>query len=79
VPSILLGLVVLRYLTERPSEAHWLSSEQRAWLVARLDRDASAVHMVHGLSALRGLAHPLIWLAALPQLLVTTAGYAYLF
>jgi ACS family tartrate transporter-like MFS transporter len=79
VPSILLGLVVLRYLTERPSEAHWLSSEQRAWLVARLDRDASAAHMAHGLSALRGLAHPLIWLAALPQLLVTTAGYAYLF
>jgi MFS family permease len=79
VPSILLGLVVLRYLTEQPSAARWLSSEQRTWLVARLDRDRSTAQMAHGLSALRGLAHPLIWLAALPEFLVTTAGYAYLF
>ncbi|MGE5100207.1 MAG: MFS transporter [Deltaproteobacteria bacterium] len=79
IPSIVLGLVVLRYLTERPADAHWLSSEQRAWLIARLDGDRSAAHMAHGMSALRGLAHPLIWLAALPEFLVTTAGYAYLF
>ena len=31
------------------------------------------------LPPLRALAHPMIWLAALPELLVTTAGYAYLF
>lgn len=79
IPSIVLGLVVLRYLTEQPPEAKWLSSEQRGWLVARLARDRSAAHTAHGLSALRGLAHPLIWLAALPEFLVTTAGYAYLF
>jgi ACS family tartrate transporter-like MFS transporter len=79
IPSVVLGLVVLRYLTEHPREARWLSSEQRAWLVARLERDRSAAHAAHGLSALRGLAHPLIWLAALPEFLVTTAGYAYLF
>jgi len=79
IPSIVLGFVVFGYLTERPRDAHWLSGEQRAWLITRLERDRSAAHTAHGMSALRGLAHPLIWLAALPELLVTTAGYAYLF
>ena len=36
IPSVLLGIVTLRYLTERPEEAHWLSVEQRGWLTARL-------------------------------------------
>ncbi len=32
VPAMLLGLLTLRLLTERPSEAAWLLPEQRAWL-----------------------------------------------
>ena len=79
LPSVILGFVVLRYLTERPEQATWLAAEQRAWLTARLENDRSTSVAPHGLPPLRALAHPLIWLAALPELLVTTAGYAYLF
>lgn len=79
IPSVLLGVVVLRYLTERPEEAHWLPAAQRAWLVERLARDRDRSAAPHGLPPLRALAHPLIWLAAIPELLVTTAGYAYVF
>ena len=79
VPSVLLGLVTLQYLTERPAEARWLSDAQRAWLMARLDSDMRAHPANHRLPPLRALFHPLIWLAAIPELLVTTAGYAYLF
>ncbi|MBC7898205.1 MAG: MFS transporter [Cytophagaceae bacterium] len=79
IPSVLLGFVVLRYLTERPEEAHWLPAPQRAWLIERLARDRDGSAAAHGLPPLRALAHPLIWLAAIPELLVTTAGYAYVF
>jgi ACS family tartrate transporter-like MFS transporter len=79
IPSVLLGFVTLRYLTERPEEARWLSDEQRGWLTATLRRERDASSAPHGLPPLRALGHPLIWLAALPELLVTTAGYAYLF
>ena len=79
LPSVFLGFVVLRYLTERPEQATWLPEEQRAWLMARLENDRATSAAPHGLPPLRALAHPLIWLAALPELLVTTAGYAYLF
>ena len=32
IPAILLGLVVLRYLPDRPSEARWLDPAQSRWL-----------------------------------------------
>jgi ACS family tartrate transporter-like MFS transporter len=40
VPAIVLGVVVLRVLTERPQEAGWLNEAQRAALVRCLDSDA---------------------------------------
>ncbi|MEO8338052.1 MAG: MFS transporter [bacterium] len=79
VPSVVLGFVTLRYLTERPEEAQWLTAGQRAWLAQRLERDRHEHPANHGLPPLRALLHPLVWLAAIIQLLLTTASYAYLF
>lgn len=79
LPSAILGFVVLRFLTERPEDARWLAPEQRNWLVERLARDRDSASAPHGLPPLSALAHPLVWLAAIPELLVTTAGYAYVF
>jgi ACS family tartrate transporter-like MFS transporter len=39
IPSVLLGFVTLRYLTDRPGEADWLSSEERDWLVSELTQE----------------------------------------
>jgi ACS family tartrate transporter-like MFS transporter len=39
VPSVLLGFITLRYLTERPDQAEWLSGEERDWLVSELARE----------------------------------------
>src|SRR6516165_3302905 len=36
VPAILLGVVVLVYLTDRPETADWLSSAEKDWLVSTL-------------------------------------------
>lgn len=79
LPSIMLGFVVLKRLAERPDDARWLPPEQRDWLTARLAYERATSPVSHTLPPLHALAHPLIWLAALPELLVTTAGYAYLF
>lgn len=59
VPSVILGLVVLRRLTDRPSSADWLTSAQRAWLEATLTREREAVELAHTrLSLWRGLVDP---------------------
>lgn len=42
VPTMVLGLVFLALLTDRPADASWLSAEQRAWLQERLDRERAA-------------------------------------
>ena len=43
IPSVLFGIAVLFFLTDRPSRATWLSDEQRAWLTNEMDieRDAA--------------------------------------
>lgn len=43
IPAVLLGLLTLKLLTERPSDATWLSSEQRNWLERTLDAERRLV------------------------------------
>jgi sugar phosphate permease len=42
-PSIMLGLFVLFWLTDRPEQAKWLALEQRAWLARRLETDQNVI------------------------------------
>lgn len=43
VPTMLLGLITLRCLTDRPDGAAWLSPAQRAWLDAELQAESAAL------------------------------------
>lgn len=36
VPSLILGVLVLRYLTDRPTDATWLPEDSRVWLMRRI-------------------------------------------
>ncbi len=47
IPSIVLGVITWFYLTDRPSQANWLSQEQKAWLSSRLDGELAAKQAVH--------------------------------
>lgn len=38
-PAVLLGVVVLLFLADKPSDAKWLSAEQKAWLNSELERE----------------------------------------
>lgn len=56
LPSVVLGFVVLRRLTEHPANAAWLEAAQRDWLETTLARERAAVEAVHSrLSLWRGL------------------------
>lgn len=79
LPSVFLGYAALRYLTERPDDAQWLTNEQRGWLAARLHHDRGSSPLPHGLPPLSALRNPSIWLAGIIQTLTTTGGYAYIF
>jgi ACS family tartrate transporter-like MFS transporter len=46
-PAILLGFVVLAFLTDKPKDARWLADDERAWLMARMQSEQ--VPAPHGL------------------------------
>lgn len=62
VPPVLLGIVGIFYLTDRPQQASWLSPEQKAWLIGALDRDAKATGVVHGEGLLKTITRPMVLL-----------------
>jgi ACS family tartrate transporter-like MFS transporter len=43
VPSLLLGIITLRYLPEGPAQASWLTPAERTWLTGRLAAEAAAI------------------------------------
>jgi MFS transporter, ACS family, tartrate transporter len=67
VPAIILGFVVLRFLTDAPAKAHWLQPEERDWLIAKLKTEADAKHSQagHTAGALSALRDPRVMALAL--------------
>jgi len=50
LPSVLLGLAVLRWLPNGPADARWLGSDERNWLQARLQAEGRRGKPVRQLS-----------------------------
>ena len=87
LPAVVLGLVVLRFLTERPEDATWLTEVERATLVACLQKEE---HAQHRKTTWDALGNPRTWLLGvvyftipvtlygigfwLPQMLKTASG-----
>jgi MFS transporter, ACS family, tartrate transporter len=67
LPAVLLGFVVLGYMTDRPEQARWLADDERNWLVRTMDAEraskaATASHSIwRGLADLRVLALSLVY------------------
>jgi MFS transporter, ACS family, tartrate transporter len=43
IPTLILGVVVLFYLTDRPAKANWLNDAEKQWLEADLEMDRSRI------------------------------------
>lgn len=44
LPTSLVGILLLAYLTERPEQARWLSPEEKTWLTGVLEGERRRVH-----------------------------------
>jgi MFS transporter, ACS family, tartrate transporter len=56
LPAIILGVVVLFYMTDRPEKAKWLDDEERHWLVTTMNAEAVGKAATASPSVWRGLA-----------------------
>lgn len=79
LPAVLLGFVVLWFLTEKPSEAKWLSQRQRDWLSQRIDAEHVEAHSRYGMQLSAALLHPTVWLLAVVMFCCQTGSYGLTF
>jgi len=75
LPAVVMGVVVLFALTDRPHEARWLTPEERDALAAELEREKEAGTARHRMKVTEALRHPKVLLLALAYFLAVTGSY----
>ena len=79
LPAILLGVIVLLYLTDRPDTARWLSSAEKDWLVSKLATGRNSRSTAHPIGIVAALTNPTIWQLGIIFLLTAIGFYGYSF
>jgi ACS family tartrate transporter-like MFS transporter len=77
LPSVLVGIWVLSYLEDRPSQARWLSPDEAAWLERTLDAERAAQSADQESRLMRALRDPVVWHLALVYFLVVVGLYGF--
>jgi MFS transporter, ACS family, tartrate transporter len=78
LPAVVLGFVVLRYLTDRPEDAFWLAPDERAWLSQTMARERAHDASPH--TTLRGgLLDRAVWRLSATFFLLVVSGYGFSF
>ncbi|MET0705480.1 MAG: MFS transporter [Tardiphaga sp.] len=65
IPSVVLGVVTWFYLTDKPSQATWLTVEQKAWLTAKLEGERIAKESGNRMSLRQALTSPKVLMLSL--------------
>ena len=78
IPTVLIGISVFFYLTDRPSEARWLSPEERDWLNGRMTHERRQIEAQHGLGVLRAFFDPKVLMLSLNYVGIVTASLGML-
>jgi MFS transporter, ACS family, tartrate transporter len=79
VPTVIIGLITFLVLTDRPSEAKFLTDEEKAWLTAKLASERTAKEAVKKFSVLEGFFNPKVLLLALNYFGIVVASLGILF
>jgi ACS family tartrate transporter-like MFS transporter len=75
LPAVLLGGVVLACLTDSPEVAHWLSTDERAWLTGQLARERDIHPEATRNNAFAAFGKGQVWLLVLVYLGEITCTY----
>jgi ACS family tartrate transporter-like MFS transporter len=78
IPAMLLAPFVLYYMTDRPSDAKWLTPAEREWLSREMDAEHARTDNAH--VTLREAAGSLrLWIVSLPYFCIVIAFYGVSF
>ena len=77
-PTIVLGCVLVFMMTDSPAQARWLTDEERAWLVGRLQAERRAIEAGGKFGILQSMTNPKILFLSLNYLGIVTASLGLL-
>ena len=75
LPATVFGVVTLFYLTDWPHQANWLPADERAWLIAELEKEKREKEARHSLRILQAFRHREVVLLTLSYFFIVTAVY----
>ncbi|HET8691339.1 MAG TPA: MFS transporter [Steroidobacteraceae bacterium] len=75
LPAVILGVVVLFYLDDKPEDARWLRDDEKAWLVREIRSEQARARERHQVGILAALAHPVVWVLGFINLVLQTGSY----
>jgi MFS transporter, ACS family, tartrate transporter len=78
IPTVLIGIVTFFYLTDRPSDAHWLDADEKAWLEQRIGHEQHRIEAHHGIGVLRSFFDPKVLLLSINYIGIVTASLGLL-
>jgi len=79
LPAVVLGALTLKFLTDRPRDAKWLSEAERDYLEGVLAKEARAKESQHPFTIREALRTRNVWLLAMGIFAANTGGYALTF
>ena len=79
IPSLLMAVGVVFYLTDRPAQATWLGDDERTWLQARLDAEHEHKQAAEHMSIGRSLSDPRVLACAFVYFCLNAASYGVAF
>jgi MFS transporter, ACS family, tartrate transporter len=78
IPTVLIGIVTLFVLTDRPEQAKFLTQQEKNWLSAKLASERKAKEAVRTFSMLQGMFNPKVLLLALNYFGIVVASLGQL-
>jgi MFS transporter, ACS family, tartrate transporter len=79
LPAVFLTFVVLRNMIDRPADAKWLSTEERAWLEGELLAESRKVESYGHISLWRALTDRRVLILSMIYMTSVTASYGIVF
>src|SRR6185312_6808561 len=78
IPTVLIGVAVFFYLTDRPEKASWLDPAEQKWLATSITSETAKVQRENNVSLLQSFWDPRVILLSLNYLGIVTASLGML-
>ncbi len=62
IPAVIIGIIAWFYLSDRPADAKWLTSDEKTWLTGALEKEAATKGEVRHGGALKALRNGRVWM-----------------